>query len=403
MDRILPLQQPVGHTMYGVAFNNVDPRYSNVFACVGGEKARVFVVDAEPESDPPKGSDGERRPERSGTVDQRAKPLFRLVQEYVDGRGLVHVPDGQAGKRGERGEEYYCCAWSCAANGDPLLCFGGKLAIIKVVNYERREVCSALQGHGMEINEIKPHPTKFGIILSTSKDQSVRVWNVQTSTVVMILAGLDGHKAAVYTADFHQREGTLIASGSEDHTTKIWDLSGHQDLVDLSFKWYGDKGPPGSFPTAYIQTPTFSTVPHDNYVDCVCWHGDLLLTKCTQGHIILWRPEHGAGGRKGRSPAPEDLQDGPPRHLLHEVLDVRVRPAPAPRRAGQLRGEGAGVGGGGRGHGAQGGHEDDGRHEGRREAEGDHQADLVLLGREASRLRHRGGQSLPVENQVVKS
>lgn len=298
MDRILPLQQPVGHTMYGVAFNNVDPRYSNVFACVGGEKARVFVVDAEPESDPPKGSDGERRPERSGTVDQRAKPLFRLVQEYVDGRGLVHVPDGQGGERGERGEEYYCCAWSCAANGDPLLCFGGKLAIIKVVNYERREVCSALQGHGMEINEIKPHPTKFGIILSTSKDQSVRVWNVQTSTVVMILAGLDGHKAAVYTADFHQREGTLIASGSEDHTTKIWDLSGHQDLVDLSFKWYGDKGPPGSFPTAYIQTPTFSTVPHDNYVDCVCWHGDLLLTKCTQGHIILWRPEHGAGGAK---------------------------------------------------------------------------------------------------------
>ena len=54
MDRILPLQQPVGHTMYGVAFNNVDPRYSNVFACVGGEKARVFVVDAEPESDPEK-------------------------------------------------------------------------------------------------------------------------------------------------------------------------------------------------------------------------------------------------------------------------------------------------------------------------------------------------------------
>ena len=53
-----------------------------------------------------------------------------------------------------------------------------------MVNYERREVCSALQGHGMEINEIKPHPTKFGIILSTSKDQSVRVWNVQTSTVV---------------------------------------------------------------------------------------------------------------------------------------------------------------------------------------------------------------------------
>ena len=222
MDRILPLQQPVGHTMYGVAFNNVDPRYSNVFACVGGEKARVFVVDAEPESDPPKGSDGERRPERSGTVDQRAKPLFRLVQEYVDGRGLVHVPDGQGGERGERGEEYYCCAWSCAANGDPLLCFGGKLAIIKVVNYERREVCSALQGHGMEINEIKPHPTKFGIILSTSKDQSVRVWSVGWAPASWGQVGsLEGHTDCVYAVAWSP-DGARLASGDESGVVCLW-------------------------------------------------------------------------------------------------------------------------------------------------------------------------------------
>jgi len=229
---------------------------------------------------------------RGGEADE---PLAKLVQEYVDHRGLVHKVHHQSGQRRdpERGEEYYCCAWSVANNGDPLLCFGGKLAIIKVVNYKSRRVVNAMQGHGNELFELKGHPTKLGIICSASKDQSVRLWNVQTGTVIMILAGLDGHKADVITADFHQLSGDRLASGAEDHTAKIWDLKRYEDLLDKSFSW---EGHPSTFPTAYMQTPAFSTNPHDHYVDCVCWYGDLLLTKSTQGSIILWKPEYGADG-----------------------------------------------------------------------------------------------------------
>ena len=81
-----------------------------------GEKARVFVVDAEPESDPPKGSDGERRPERSGTVDQRAKPLFRLVQEYVDAGGSSTSRTARAGSAGSA-ERVLLLRLVCAAKG----------------------------------------------------------------------------------------------------------------------------------------------------------------------------------------------------------------------------------------------------------------------------------------------
>ncbi len=57
---------------------------------------------------------------------------------------------------------------------------GGFKAVIKVVNVARRRVEMVLVGHGSAINEIRTHPLDDALIVSGSKDKSIRMWNIQT-------------------------------------------------------------------------------------------------------------------------------------------------------------------------------------------------------------------------------
>lgn len=271
--------KPAFYSCYAIAFNTIDPRYSNIFACVGGQGVKVFEVDPEPREF--------RSQSPSANGGGRGDPLFRLVHEYLDVKHVSTDPD-----RGERGEEFYTCVWSVAGNGDPLLCFAGKLGIIMVMNYERQEFYNIAQGHGNSINHLASHPTKDGIILSSSADLSIRMWNIRTSTVIAIFAGLEGHNADVLYSDFHSLKD-CFASGASDHLVKVWHWRGHEDLLDKSFHWDDQNT---AFPTAYVQAPVFSSNIHDSYVDCVHWFGDLLLSKCAKNEIVLWKPEYGEKG-----------------------------------------------------------------------------------------------------------
>jgi polycomb protein EED len=72
---------------------------------------------------------------------------------------------------------------------------------------------------------------------------------------------------------------SLILSGGMDHYIKMWNLNNPkiQKAIEDS-ETFTNKTK--SFPTCLINFPDFTTRDiHTNYVDCIKWFGDLVLSK----------------------------------------------------------------------------------------------------------------------------
>ncbi|CAI0437096.1 unnamed protein product [Linum tenue] len=142
-------------------------------------------------------------------------------------------------------------------------------------------------GHGDSVNEIRTQPLKPSLVVSASKDESVRLWNVHTGVCILIFAGAGGHRNEVLSVDFHPSDMYRIASCGMDNTVKIWSMKEFWPSVEKSFTW---TDLPSKFPTKYVQFPVFIASVHSNYVDCNRWLGDFVLSKSVDNEIVLWEP-----------------------------------------------------------------------------------------------------------------
>jgi polycomb protein EED len=192
-------------------------------------------------------------------------------------------------------------------DGPQLLCVAGRRGIVKVIDTVRRSLVLTLSGHGDEIYDIKFSPTDEWLLLTASKDESLRLWNVKHATCVAIFAGHEGHRDSVLSCSWHPL-GQLFASAGMDTTVKVWSLEGNEvkdarrksSLVVPTCKKGLDASSSGARPSAArpkvfnpacVQIPVFSTSKiHLDYCDCVQFVGDLLLSKSIDETIVLWKP-----------------------------------------------------------------------------------------------------------------
>ncbi|EOY12578.1 Transducin/WD40 repeat-like superfamily protein isoform 3 [Theobroma cacao] len=223
--------------LYAVVFNFIDSRYFNVFATVGGNRVTVYQC-----------LDG---------------GVIAVLQSYVDE---------------DKDESFYTISWACNIDGTPFVVAGGINGIIRVIDASNEKIHKSFVGHGDSINEIRTQPLKPSLIVSASKDESVRLWNVHTGICILIFAGAGGHRNEVLSVDFHPSDIHRIASCGMDNTVKIWSMKEFWTYVEKSFTW---TDLPSKFPTKYVQFPIFLASVHSNYVDCSRWLGDFILSKGT--------------------------------------------------------------------------------------------------------------------------
>ncbi|KAG8472421.1 hypothetical protein CXB51_035349 [Gossypium anomalum] len=233
--------------LYAVVFNFIDSRYFNVFATVGGNRVTVYQC-------------------LEGGV-------IAVLQSYVDE---------------DKDESFYTVSWACNIDGTPFVVAGGINGIIRVIDASNEKIHKSFVGHGDSINEIRTQPLKPSLIVSASKDESVRLWNVHTGICILIFAGAGGHRNEVLSVDFHPSDIYRIASCGMDNTVKIWSMKEFWTYVEKSFTW---TDLPSKFPTKYVQFPVFLASVHSNYVDCNRWLGDFILSKSVDNEIVLWEPK----------------------------------------------------------------------------------------------------------------
>uniref|UniRef100_A0A915JB74 Uncharacterized protein n=1 Tax=Romanomermis culicivorax TaxID=13658 RepID=A0A915JB74_ROMCU len=192
---------------------------------------------------------------------------------------------------GKEDENFYCCSWLYEKNlGDHLVAVAGKRGVIHIISPKSRISLKELKGHGNAVNDLAIHPQKPDLLLSAGKDHTLRLWNFVTNVCVAMFNGVKGHCDEVLSCDF-DLTGRNIASSGIDHMIKIWNIETNEKLqnaIESAEQYYENNK---AFKTLKIDFPDFSTKDiHTNYVDCIKWLGDLILSKSCENIVSLWKP-----------------------------------------------------------------------------------------------------------------
>ena len=228
-------------------------------------------------------------------------------------------------------EDYFTSAWAPCHDdaSQALLCVAGGVGTIRIINTATGEnrvgagclwwwcgglrltvaivvVSQHLVGHGGPVNHLQRHPTDDHFMVSCSRDETVRFWNLQTLTCVAILGGDKGHRqdvlhfvrvavrrsspvaaTLVFTCSVHQDvhlTGMLLASCGIDNTVKLWALDSERMRHAFKSSYHHDSLSSRPFETVTVCEPTFTT----SKVQLVACHLPAALLDCRVHPMFAW-------------------------------------------------------------------------------------------------------------------
>jgi len=264
--------------LYAVAFHQ-HIKGRNIFATAGGDRANVYeAVKVEAKSD--------------------GNPCH-LLQTYKD-------PNSD--------EKLYTCVWT-VINERSYLLTAGETGVIRMIDTKLQGHAKQFTVHGNSVNELQIHPKYPDIMLSASKDQSVRLWNINKDICIAVFGGQNGHFDEVLSVDF-SRTGDCFVSCGMDHQLMIWDIKPNagteliaqndleKEIIDTDITPFTSQksvqqaieesfrhDPILPFKMINVALPIFSTNEvHGNYVDTVKFLNKLILSKSCENFIEIWKP-----------------------------------------------------------------------------------------------------------------
>lgn len=155
-------------------------------------------------------------------------------------------------------EELYTVDWGVdVLTNTPLFAIAGVSGRITVVNCISKNVHIALSGHGNAVNELCFHRRDQCILFSASKDESIRMWNIQTGACIAIFGGKDGHNDQIIGMDVHM-DNTFLVSCGMDNEIKLWSLDDDKVLEAQAKSYCIEQHPERPFQTVFVDAPVFS-------------------------------------------------------------------------------------------------------------------------------------------------
>lgn len=176
------------------------------------------------------------------------------------------------------------CVTLTEKNNSVIAAIGGQQLIIRIINLVTQLEIRQLIGHKNEIYDLKFSPQNSSLLLSASKDTSIRLWNMESGDQICIFGGPLGHIAEVLAIEWHS-SGEYFASSGIDNCVKLWAI-----IPKISEKIRNTEN---HLPikTLIKTSPYFScNTVHDNYIDCIRFNGNLIITKSVDGLIKEWLP-----------------------------------------------------------------------------------------------------------------
>lgn len=189
------------------------------------------------------------------------------------------------------------CTWCYIDQHEPLLAVAGGSGQLKLINAVEGTFFTTLTGHGYgTINDMATHPFYPWIVATASMDKSLRIWdirrhaNAHESPTIVICGQATGHCEGVLTVSWHPC-GRYIITGGHDQRVCVWTIP---DLDDKSKFWQEISSTQRKRSSQEVRTiyyPHFvSSAVHSNFVDCIRFYGDLVMSKAAnESKIVIWK------------------------------------------------------------------------------------------------------------------
>ena len=163
---------------------------------------------------------------------------------------------------------------------------GGDFSCIHVVDILSIQELTGYQliGHKNKVYQLEFHPHNNYLVLSASKDCTVRLWNFKRPELLVIFGGPDSFESDVLCIDWDYT-GEYFVGSWVDCVVRIYKI---EELIQNAIKLSMEKK---KVTTILKSSPYFSCSDiHDNLIDCIKYNHKFIISKSVDGIIKEWLP-----------------------------------------------------------------------------------------------------------------
>ena len=198
------------------------------------------------------------------------------ISENFDCCGSIKIP----------GYENILCLAITEINGVLYGVLGGDFSsihVIDILNVQELTGCQLI-GHKNKVYQLEFNPSNNYLLLSASKDCTVRLWNFKRPELLVIFGGPKSFESDVLCIDWNY-DGQYFVGSGVDCVVRIYKIDEIiQKTIDLSMK-------KEKVQTILKSLPYFScTDIHDNLIDCIKYNNKFIISKSVDGVIKEWLP-----------------------------------------------------------------------------------------------------------------